>query len=44
MIRINLLAVDRPLPGRRFSFDLRLGDKTTLLSGLIFVVAESSHR
>ena len=39
MIRINLLAVDRPLPGRRFSFDLRLGDKTTLLSGLILVVA-----
>ncbi len=39
MIRINLLAVDRPPPGRRFSFDLRLGDSTTLLSGLILLVA-----
>ncbi len=39
MIRINLLTVDRPLPGRRFGFDLRLGEKTTLLSGLILVVA-----
>ena len=39
MIRINLLAVDRPPPGRRFSFDLRLGGSTTLLSGLILPVA-----
>ena len=39
MIRINLLAVDRPPPGRRFRFDLRLGDSTTLLSGLILLVA-----
>ena len=39
MIRINLLAVDRPPPGRRFSFDVGLGDKTTLLSGLVLLVA-----
>ena len=39
MIRINLLAVDRPPPGRRFRFNLRLGDSTTLLSGLILLVA-----
>ena len=37
MIRINLLTVERALPGRRFSFDL--GEKTTALSSVILVVA-----
>ena len=37
MIRINLLAVERALPGRRFTFDL--GEKTTALSSVILVVA-----
>ena len=37
MIRINLLAVERALPRRRFTFDL--GEKTTALSSVILVVA-----
>ena len=37
MIRINLLAVERALPKRRFTFDL--GEKTTALASLILVVA-----
>ncbi len=37
MIRINLLAVERALPGRRFSFDL--GEKTSALASLILIVA-----
>ena len=37
MIRINLLTVERALPGRRFTFDL--GEKTTALSSVILVVA-----
>ena len=37
MIRINLLSVERQLPGRRFTFDL--GGQTTVLSALILVVA-----
>ncbi len=37
MIRINLLAVERQLPGRRFTF--ALGEQTTVLSSLILVVA-----
>ncbi len=37
MIRINLLAVERALPGRRFTFDL--GERTTALSSVILIVA-----
>ena len=37
MIRINLLAVERALPGRRFTF--ALGEQTTVLSSLILVAA-----
>ena len=37
MIRIDLLAVERQLPGRRFTF--ALGEQTTILSSLILLVA-----
>ena len=37
MIRINLLAVERQAPGRRFTF--ALGEQTTVLSSLILLVA-----
>ena len=37
MIRINLLAVERQVPGRRFTF--ALGEQTTVLSSLILLVA-----